>query len=65
MIIRLGSFSMFIILEVVNGLKKHQFVERSGRIPQQGEYNDIFEQLYAVRLNRPGPPVLQNYVMFS
>ncbi|KLV30439.1 GIY-YIG nuclease family protein [Priestia megaterium] len=29
-----------------------QFVERYGRAPQNGEDNDVFERLYAVRLNR-------------
>lgn len=29
-----------------------QFVERFGRAPQHGEDNDIFERLYAVRLDR-------------
>lgn len=38
---------------IIAGYKEIQrFVERYGRTPQHGENNDIFERLYAVRLDR-------------
>lgn len=38
---------------IIAGFEEIQrFVERYGRIPQHGEDNDIFERLYAVRLDR-------------
>lgn len=38
---------------IIAGFEEIQrFVEKSGRAPQHGEDNDIFERLYAVRLDR-------------
>ena len=38
---------------IIAGFEEIQrFVEKHGRAPQQGEYRDIFERLYAVRLDR-------------
>ncbi|GMX67400.1 GIY-YIG nuclease family protein [Paenibacillus elgii] len=38
---------------IITGFEEiQQFVKRYGRVPQHGEDNDIFERLYAVRLDR-------------
>lgn len=38
---------------IIAGFEEIQrFVEQNGRVPRQGEDNDIFERLYAVRLDR-------------
>jgi hypothetical protein len=38
---------------IIAGFEEIQrFVERYGRVPQHGEDNDVFERLYAVRLDR-------------
>jgi hypothetical protein len=38
---------------IIAGFEEIQrFVERYGRVPQHGKVNDVFERLYALRLNR-------------